>query len=168
MCRGKLSNMDFSHSADSHGKLNFSFFPRDMAVFVLKIGQFLMNLEYNFFSSKVVKFTWKMPNVQFLVAYCQEVPHSGKQSYFDIALIFHDISMWGELFKPDWYNWQLKSTWHYATFCATVCSNSWREPIKLCIKWMGVFHRFSPRLPADNCTECCATHCGPKEYGIDD
>ena len=42
-----------------------------------------------------------MQDEQFLVGYCQEVPHSGKQSYYDIALIFHDISMRGELFKPD-------------------------------------------------------------------
>ena len=33
-----------------------------MAVIVVKIGQFLMNLEYNFFSSKVVKFTLKNHN----------------------------------------------------------------------------------------------------------
>ena len=31
-------------------------------------------------------------------------PHSGKQSYFDIALIFHDIFVLGELFKPDCCN----------------------------------------------------------------
>lgn len=40
---------------------------------------------------------------QFLVVYCQGVPHSGKQSYFDIVPIFHDISVWGELFKSDCY-----------------------------------------------------------------
>ena len=44
-----------------------------------------------------------MRNVQSLFGNCQGVPHSGKQSYFDIALIFHDTSMRGELFKPDCY-----------------------------------------------------------------
>ena len=134
-----------------------------MAIFVLKIGQFLMNLEYNFFSSKVVKFTWKMPNVQFLVAYCQEVPHSGKQSYFDIALIFHDISMWGELFKPDWYNWQLKSTWHYATFCATVCSNLWYEPIRNPHPLNSAFNWFTPTVAANSCTNRCVVYFGLKK-----
>ena len=45
---------------------------------------------------------------QFLVDCCQGVPYSGKQSYFNIATLFHDISVWAELFKHDCYKTNLK------------------------------------------------------------